>query len=149
MAADEFKVWKIESQANYAKEKEKAGLSKEEAEAVAEKSFRELLPSEEKSEGQFLFSIIESSSGKVVGTLWWGLQKQSKDPLPWIYDIMLSEASRGKGYGRAAMEAAQASVKENGYSRLGLHVFGHNQVARKLYESMNFKPISIVMQKEL
>ena len=47
------------------------------------------------------------------------------------------------------MELAQADVKEKGFSRLGLHVFGHNKVARKLYESLGFETTNVVMSKGL
>lgn len=148
ISEEEFYSWKVESQKNYAKEKEKAGLSEEEAVALAEKSFSTLLPDREKTREQYLFTVVEISTGAAIGTLWWGLQKQGKDLLPWIYDIVLNESARGKGYGRAAMTAAERSVKEHGFHRLGLHVFGHNQVARNLYDSMGFRTTSIVMQKD-
>ena len=48
-----------------------------------------------------------------------------------------------------AMEAAEKVLKGQGYKKLGLHVFGHNAVARKLYESMNFQATSLIMSKIL
>jgi len=53
------------------------------------------------------------------------------------------------GYGRAAMELAEAEALSRGASELGLNVFGHNQVARHLYESMGYTATSINMKKDL
>ena len=77
------------------------------------------------------------------------MQGEGKVKSPWIYDIELLESSRGKGYGRATMLAAELTVKEKGYSKLGLHVFGHNKVARGLYESLGFQTTNVIMSKEL
>jgi len=149
ITSEEFSRWRAIAVKTYAAEKQKSGLLKNEAEEVANTSFNSLLPENEKTPNHYLFSVVESDTGLRVGTLWWGLQKQGNGLSPWIYDILLEESARGKGYGRATMLAAEASVRENGHRRLGLHVFGHNQVARNLYDSMGFKTTSVVMLKEL
>jgi ribosomal protein S18 acetylase RimI-like enzyme len=146
---DEFVKWKAQSFENYKKEKEKSGLSPEDAALVAERSFKTLLPEGETSPNQFIYSVIEKASGQVIGTLWWGLQGEGNGKSPWVYDIELQERFRGKGYGRATMLAAETSVKEKGYSKLGLHVFGHNTVARGLYDSLGFQVTNVVMSKDL
>lgn len=146
---EEFVKWKAHSFENYKKEKEKSGLSPEDAALVAERSFKSLLPHDEQSPNQFLYSVVEKASKQVIGTLWWGLQGEGNSKSPWIYDIELHESSRGKGYGRATMLAAEVTVKEKGFSKLGLHVFGHNKVARGLYESLGFQTTNVVMSKEL
>ena len=85
----------------------------------------------------------------MVGTLWWGVQKQGAGQVAWIYDIVLDPSQRGKGLGRQTMEWAMRDAKAKGFSRLGLHVFGHNKVARKLYESLGFEVGNLVMYKGL
>ena len=146
---NEYALWKSKSFENYVKEKEKSGLSPEDARLVAERSFNTLLPNGPDSPGQTVYSVVERSSEKVVGTLWWGLQGEGNAKAPWIYDIVLEEAARGKGHGRAAMQAVEKMLKELGHKKLGLHVFGHNTVARGLYDSLGFQATSIVMSKEL
>jgi RimJ/RimL family protein N-acetyltransferase len=146
---EEFARWKANSFENYVKEKEKSGLSPEDARLVAERSFNTLLPNGPDSPGQTIYSIVERSSETVVGTLWWGMQREGNSKAPWIYDIVLEESARGKGYGREAMQAVEKALKELGHKKLGLHVFGHNTVARGLYDSLGFRATSIVMNKEL
>lgn len=149
MSSEEFQQWKQKSHANYAKEKESEGLSPEDAKAVADKSFRDILPQNEKTPDQFLFVILETKSKKSVGVLWFGLSKQGSKLLPWIYDIVIEENMRGKGLGKQAMLAAEEEVKKLGFSRIGLHVFGHNKTAHSLYQSLGYATKNIVMQKEL
>lgn len=149
MNSEEFQQWKEKSHGDYAKEKESEGLSAEDAKAVADKSFRDLLPENERTPNQFLFTIREADSANTVGVLWFGLSKQGSKLLPWIYDIVIEEKMRGRGFGKLAMLAAEEEVKKLGYNRLGLHVFGHNKIAQSLYQSLGYATKNIVMQKEL
>jgi hypothetical protein len=50
----------------------------------------------------------------------------------WVFYVRIEEAHRGKGYGRLAMELAETEVRSRAASELGLNVFGHNQVARRV-----------------
>ncbi len=145
----EYRTWQGPAFAQYAEEKEKSGLSPEEAQKEADSSFKNLLPLGKESPHQYLYAIMEVSSQSMIGNLWWGVKNPETHPLPWIYDIFLDPARRGKGYGQLAMELAEEDVKAKGYKRLGLHVFGHNDVALKLYRKLGFAPSSIVMQKSL
>jgi ribosomal protein S18 acetylase RimI-like enzyme len=149
MTDPEFEAWQAHSRVNYAAEKEKEGLSPEDAKAEAEKSFAKHLPQGKLTEGHNIYAVIRAEDGLLVGHLWWGLQNHGSKKVPWIFDIELLPNMRGKGYGRATMELAQRDVLDKGFSRLGLHVFGHNKVARSLYESLGFETSNVVMYKEL
>lgn len=149
MSESEFEAWLIHSRKNYALEKQKEGLSEEDALAESQKSFKRLLPEGTKTPNSHLYSLKLKGSDEPIGHLWWALQKQGSKDVPWIYDIELKPEHRGKGYGRKAMDLAQQDVKAKGFSRLGLHVFGHNEVAQKLYRSMDFQITNVVMYKDL
>jgi len=47
------------------------------------------------------------------------------------------------------MELAEAEARSRGASELELNVFGHNQVARQLYESMGYTATAIRMKKNV
>ncbi|RZA07427.1 MAG: GNAT family N-acetyltransferase [Proteobacteria bacterium] len=149
MSTEEYAPWAAQSHEEYARDKRTQGLSEEEANAVAEKSMRTLLPQGPSSPDQYVSVVVDSISQEVVGSLWWGVQRESKEPLAWIYNIRIDEKNRGLGYGRAAMIAAEAEVKAKGFTRFGLHVFGYNLPARKLYQSLGFAEINVVMHKAL
>jgi ribosomal protein S18 acetylase RimI-like enzyme len=149
MTEPEYLAWREYSGKNYAAEKEKEGLSPEDARAESEKSFARHLPQGRDTPNYYLYTVVAAGSEEQVGILWWGVQKQGSKSVAWIYDIEMQPAHRGKGYGRATMELAQADAKAKGYDRLGLHVFGHNKAARSLYESLGFEATNVVMYKDL
>jgi ribosomal protein S18 acetylase RimI-like enzyme len=47
------------------------------------------------------------------------------------------------------MVAAERIAREEGWTELGLHVFGSNERARLLYESLGYQVVSITMAKTL
>jgi ribosomal protein S18 acetylase RimI-like enzyme len=47
------------------------------------------------------------------------------------------------------MEAAEQQAREFGCTTLGLNVFGGNEVAIKLYESLGYRTTSHQMSKQL
>jgi ribosomal protein S18 acetylase RimI-like enzyme len=143
----EFQRWKNASLENYAGEKEKEGLTHEDARAEAESSFQRHLGQGKDTPNHHIYSV--TLDGAVIGTLWWGTQKQGTKLVAWIYDIVLDPSQRGRGLGRQVMEWAQADVKAKGFEKLGLHVFGHNQVAQKLYRSLGFETTNLIMYKKL
>lgn len=147
MTAEEFPEWRREHEAGYAAEKEKEGLSPEDAAAESKASFERLLGQGLSSPGHHLYMVEDQ--GAVIGCLWWGPMKQGNGSIPWIYDISLVPGARGKGLGRQVMEWAEKDVRAKGFDRLGLHVFGHNKIARRLYESLGFETRNVVMQKKL
>ena len=149
MTEPEYLAWREYSGKNYAAEKEKEGLSPEDAKAEAEKSFARHLPQGKDTPDHYLYAMVSVDSGEQVGILWRGVQKHGSKNVAWIYDIEMQPSQRGKGFGRATMELAQADAKAKGYDRLGLHVFGHNKTARGLYESMGFETTNVVMYKDL
>jgi ribosomal protein S18 acetylase RimI-like enzyme len=148
MSEQEYAAWESEARLSYAAEKEKAGLGPEEARKVSQESFARLLPQGLRSPGQHLYVIHHAATAEDVGILWWASPSKNQ-PHPWVYDIVIHAPHRGRGLGRAAMEAAEADVRAKGFRRLELHVFGHNEIARSLYESLGFKTLSVVMGKDL
>lgn len=74
----------------------------------------------------------------------------SGDPASWwVWDIVVDPGHRGKGFGRQAMNLAEEYARAHGARTLGLNVFGFNQSARGLYESLGYETTSIKMRKSL
>jgi GNAT superfamily N-acetyltransferase len=84
-----------------------------------------------------------------VGTLWMG-RPFSGDGVTWfIFDIEIVKDLRGRGLGRAAMEAAEEWTRERGGRRVALNVFGPNLTARSLYDSLGYEVLSTSMFKDI
>jgi GNAT superfamily N-acetyltransferase len=109
--------------------------------------FDELLPDGLQTAGQTLWSI-QDPVGRHVGILWVGPRRSVERAL-WIWDIEVDPEARGHGYGQAALEALHAWAKGQGYERVGLHVFGSNDTARRLYERTGYVETDVTMEKRL
>lgn len=150
MSADEFEEFKAFSQDSFASNLAKTeGVSIEAGRKNAGDQFARLVPSGMGTAGQLFFEAVEDSSGNSVGYLWIGIQERFGRKIASINDIHVRNGNRGNGYGREIMRLAEEVAKREGVSRIRLHVFQSNQVARTLYESLGFKPTSIDMNKEL
>ncbi|MCG6493245.1 GNAT family N-acetyltransferase [Kitasatospora sp. A2-31] len=55
-----------------------------------------------------------------------------------IQGLAVGAEARGRGIGRALVEAACAAAEADGARRITLRVLGHNAPARRLYESCGF-----------
>lgn len=58
----------------------------------------------------------------------------------YIMDIIVTENSRGKGYGTALMNSAKSWAKERGCIFINLDVLVNNPDAIRLYEKLGFVP---------
>jgi ribosomal protein S18 acetylase RimI-like enzyme len=66
-----------------------------------------------------------------------------------IYDIIIFEEYRRRGYGEATMLAVEEKVREQGLNSIALHVFGHNHAAKTLYEKIGYEITDINMMKKV
>ena len=149
MLPDEFVTyldWAID---DYAAELERNVKATGEAAQVASRaSYDSLLPDGLATLGHTLLVAMDPNGGERVGVLWFG--PSTDDPaMAWIYDIMVDEEKRGRGWGRAIMRAFEGEARARGFARAGLNVYGDNHVARRLYESLGYVETARQLHKEL
>lgn len=108
-----------------------------------------LLPQGLQTPGHFFVWLQDADSGADVGTLWWEESDKAGRREAFVYDIDIRESARRRGFGRAAFHELERVAREHGMQQLGLHVFGHNHGARRLYDELGFQPTSITMRKNL
>jgi ribosomal protein S18 acetylase RimI-like enzyme len=87
--------------------------------------------------------------GVEVGTVWFALRDSGVGRSVWIYDIIINENFRRKGYASRTLELVEDRARALGAKSVELHVFGHNQGARALYEKVGYKEMSITMAKPI
>nr|WP_249435699.1 GNAT family N-acetyltransferase [Paenibacillus sp. Marseille-Q4541] len=133
---------------DYAKDKVASGnWSEEESIDRSRQEFARLLPKGEKSEFNHLYSIFHDEQH--IGMIWIAPMSPTNYEEGFIYDFMIKEPFQGQGYGKQSMQEIEVKAKELGMKKIGLHVFGHNQVARGLYEKMGYEITNINMKKIL
>jgi ribosomal protein S18 acetylase RimI-like enzyme len=145
MNSSEFKKYFNYAIRNYADEHVKAGnWDEQDSINKATKEFEKLLPDGEKTVNNKLFIIRDED--QEVGVFWLAQQSDEKG---FIYDINIWEGYQGRGYGKQAMQEIELVAKKLGLKSIGLHVFGHNQVARGLYKKLGYIETNIKMEKTI
>ena len=150
MSEDDFRVYQENEIREYAEEKIRSGAwSQEKAYELSVQTHRRLLPEGVATPGQYIFSIRDEDLGQNVGAIWFARFEGGGKRLAFIYDLIIFEPFRRRGYGTQAMLALEEKVKEVGLDTIALHVFGHNQAALELYEKMGYEITDINMAKTL
>jgi ribosomal protein S18 acetylase RimI-like enzyme len=149
MAEGEFQRYMERAIKRYAQENIKAGYrTAEDAERRSQQDHLRLLPLGLETPGTHLLVIREKASQRAVGALWLKTEDDGR-PIGFIYDIFLEEEERGKGLGKATMRALEEFARKEGLKALYLHVFAHNPIAIRLYQSSGYKFKSMNMEKLL
>ena len=135
---------------HYSADKVRAGAwSQAEAEGRAARDVDGLLPEGPATQGHFLYSVRDDSMGAEVGTVWFALRDSGVGRSVWIYDIIIHETFRRKGYASRTLELVEDKAKALGAKSVELHVFGHNRGAQALYQKVGYNITSITMAKPI
>jgi GNAT superfamily N-acetyltransferase len=94
-----------------------------------------------------LYALDED--GRRVGHLWIGERDVQERRVLWIWDVFVDPTGRGRGLGREAMQLAEEEARRRGLDRVELNVFGGNEVARRLYGSLDYEEIAVMMGKQV
>lgn len=146
MSNIEFNKYLDKSIKAYAEEKVKSGnWKKDDSLSLSQSEYNKLLPDGVDTINNYLFSIIDENNN-IIGMIW--INKKDSNSC-FIYDIYINDKFQGKGYGLMAMKEVENFAKSLGAETIGLHVFGHNNRAIKLYEKLGYKATNISMSKKL
>ncbi|QKV91654.1 GNAT family N-acetyltransferase [Streptomyces sp. NA02950] len=147
----EYPAWYAHERADYVKDLLERGLSEPQAEAKAEHDCATLLPRGRETPGTWLRVLVHD--GAEVGTLWVALREGRADAAgtgeAYVFSVEVAEEHRGRGHGRTLMLAAERDTLAAGARSLGLHVFGGNTPALRLYASLGYQAIEYQLCKPL
>lgn len=143
----ELASWLPSKKEQYVAERVKAGENPQVAQRLSDSQFAELFPDGRLADGQHVMNVIDDET--VVGTLWMGRPFSGDGDTWFIFDIEILKDFRGRGFGRAAMEAAEEWTRERDGRRVALNVFGPNLVARSLYDSLGYEVLATSMFKDI
>jgi RimJ/RimL family protein N-acetyltransferase len=87
--------------------------------------------------------FVAETNGTIIGRL-----SVARDPHPaseHVADVglMVADAYRRRGIGRALMEGAEAWARSVGVRKIELHVFPHNEAALVLYDRLGYRQVGI------
>lgn len=119
--------------------------TEKEALTEARRETSRLLPAGFETPGHHFFTIQTVPGGTKVGALWFAIEPRGG----YIYDLLIEEPHRRRGYAEQAMRALEGFARAQGVDRLLLHVFGENATARRLYERLGYTETDVLMAKPL
>lgn len=120
-------------------------VSMEEAQKISEKHTKNALENKEmKNE---VLTIFDENTNTNIGAIWIGLNPSKLKVF--IYQIIIEEKYRGKGYGKSSLQKLDEYCLERDYKSISLSVFGWNTVAHGLYQRSGYETLSISMKKIL
>ncbi len=135
---------------NYAHQRVAAGEWEENtAVQLARGSFLELLPQGLETPDNHLFDIIDDWNETVVGAVWINVRERAGKQTAYIVDMFIEPEARHKGHASRALNILEEKVLEMGLAGIGLHVYGDNEVAHRLFQRRHYDPMSIFMFKSL
>jgi GNAT superfamily N-acetyltransferase len=132
MSGERFDEFYANLVRDYADELHAAGMSREAADEQSRTQSAQLMPDGVDSVGQEFFTAWVGDDP--VGHLWISTER----PMAFVYDVVVREDQRRKGYGEAIMNAGARWSREHGHPSLGLNVFAHNPGARALYDKLGY-----------
>jgi GNAT superfamily N-acetyltransferase len=133
MSSEEFDEFHARMAVDYAAELASAGMTQEAADARSREQLAQLIPAGIDSPGQQFFTARVDDAR--VGHLWLNTDR----PMAFVYDIVVREDHRRRGYGAAIMNAGALWCREHGHFAVGLNVFAHNAGARALYDRLGYE----------
>ena len=120
MTDEEWPEWSAGSREEYTLEKMRAeGLTRAEAEKVADDSFASLLPEGIRSPDQFLFGIWDATARLRVGWLWYCLRGEASASARGS-----TTSSSSRAFGIAASAAKRSNSSKIGYFRTESEISG-------------------------
>ena len=150
MTDAEFAGWQEALARAYADDQVRAGnWAPDEALDRAREDSAARLPRGRDTPGM-LFLVALGPGGEPVGRLWLGLEHpRGTADCAFLYDIEVDDRSRGRGYGRALLTAAEEAARSRGIAALELNVVGGNTAAIALYESAGYVVVQQQMRRRL
>jgi len=133
---------------DYAADNVRAGYWDEsEALEKSRKQLESLLPQGLQTKDHYIYNLVDGD--QTVGMIWMRAQLDRAVKSGFIFDVMVDEKFRGKGYGKQIMFLIEEKARGLRLQSIGLHVFAYNKVAKNLYESVGYEISSLNMIKKL
>ena len=96
--------------------------------------------------------LVAAEDGTVIGYTYAGVEGRDwmslRGPAGVLYDIVVDPAHRGRGVGRALLEATVAALRSRGSPQVVLSTADRNAAAQRLFESAGFRRTMIEMTRD-
>jgi len=122
--------------------------SPHDARRQAETEIAQNLPDGPQTKGQILLTILDNApQPDLIGYVWY--RPDDKIRSVFIYDFYILPDHRGKGQGKAALQALETELAHQGYGEIRLRVAADNPRAQHVYQTGGFRVTGINMAKRI
>jgi len=135
------------SRSSYVDDLVASGVDRAAAERLAADQQTEAFPDGQPSGGHLVMEVI--ADAEACGHVWIGPRAAGEATHWWVWDIEIAEAFRGRGIGRWVMRMAEDCARQRGADEIGLTVFADNAAARRLYDDLGYREVSLRLGKPL
>lgn len=150
MDDDEYRVYRDVAARGYAEDKQRSGdWASRDGLTLSLQAFHRFAPNGPQTPDQHLFTVHDAATDTKVGWLWYQVRDDGLYRSAYLCDIMIFDEYQRQGYGTACLAELDNQAKGLGITRVGLHVFGHNTEALKLYQRCGYKITDYHMAKDL
>ncbi|NJQ05548.1 GNAT family N-acetyltransferase [Streptomyces lonarensis] len=142
MSAAEYPEWLAAEREDYVRAWTDRGLPPAAAARRADSAYTRLLAEGPVTPGTIL-RVLEIGGGR-AGALWLRNGGELPDGAEsYVYSVAVAPEQRGRGLGRALMVEAERVCAAAGLRLLGLHVFADNTPARRLYDALGYRTVTV------
>ena len=146
MSSEDYGPFMEELIEGYAASHVRAGRwTPEEGVPEARKETSHLLPQGRDTPGHLFFTILSDAPETNAGALWLAAEPRGG----FVYYLVVAPPFLRRGYAEQAMRLAEDVLREKGETRVSLHVFGDNVIARNLYKKLGYAETNVIMAKSL
>jgi GNAT superfamily N-acetyltransferase len=98
-----------------------------------------------------MYAMVAEDRGKLVGLVHylWHRSTITIEPTCYLQDLFTAEAARGRGVGRALIEAVYEQARLAGVAQVYWRTHASNATARRLYDQVAEESGSLVYKKRL
>lgn len=153
MEEAEFGAFVVAQIEEYAAQKERAGVW--DASDALDRARAELswLLHETRAGHEFLV-VEDAAGGRRVADVWVGPPPAPDLEGAWLYQLTVAPEQRGRGWGRAALDALHERLARAAVPRVRLNVFRWNERALRLYRTAGYSQdeadeVGVRMSREL
>jgi RimJ/RimL family protein N-acetyltransferase len=151
MIENEFQEYIDQAVEQFAEERIKAGTNTaEKALEQARKAIFSVIPDGLATKGCYFYTVYDEVAEQKVGILLFKIvQFNGGEPQAFVYDVLIYEPFRRRGYAQQAFTLLEEKVRALHIQKISLNVFGHNQAAIALYTKLGYITTDLAMAKRL
>ena len=97
-----------------------------------------------------VYAVVAAQDGRLVGVVHYLFHRSTNfvGPTCYLQDLFTAKDARGRGVGRALIEAVYARARRRGAPRVYWHTHRTNRTARRLYDKVAVNSGFVVYRKD-